>query len=933
MQLEDNGDQELSRTSSKWKAFKGSFRAARSFGNSNSDKLQVNTDINDFLRPQSREDVSHPPPLANPLVNHNLVHHNSGEATGTGSRPTTAHSAISQPGAPKSRRHLGLHVQFAAQAPEIIGEGGDEAELPSSQVKSGWVHAAHDGRQHVPPHQAAYTDEPSQTHNIASNEVVASQAESERGNTLVRRPEVDKGLRRRPVNLRPLDQHTPRPLPSPRILPKSLDIGDDGDEGQDLPANLIASPPRKPVAAAREWSSERYGNVPQKPIDPPRIQSIQLSQESVQTAARSAPNIETQLQDVSLRDPFPKPHPDLLRGPPLKQLPHTSHPDLASRGPSLDIPPQKPDLGEPLSRQAMSTEASPPDADKPSPSEYLTLVSPHPEAKTATAPQPGWTTPNRRSIDLECLEQFSEQMQSMYRVFQLSADSTSKDWRPNIEDWLRAATWWLQSSKIGLEQIYIAASKDKSASQLSNSTGTRSLDQVRVDLAKTCWIMKDKVRSSTDKSQLNDGIREAISLVDASLVNLLILRKKDFYSNSTPLLQQGMDTRIWIPYPEMDPRLEFLLGTPSRSRIIEDNPMALANFSGMPLADTRHYFAYGCMFVNAQVVLGDEDARQPEILQLSCALTIMRPRSDSGVEITITSQDGFVALHVASDAKNRLKWASAQWKVKTHMLVFSLDREVQLVIRMREQDFKTLWGIYDYTLQLRNKWKVREGEEIQFDEEVPSFHYVDGAKNSGGFPSQPVKGCRVRLLHKHDLAAEGTGMRRFHQGHRLVVITPPGVKTVGCINQELGHQKPILFDFLRGDGNAPALLLKDVDEKTVSSIVITFVRAQARTDFLTSLDGTLLDATELSSEEIPLDNLEASRVDDQESAIFKPLLFPPGIKWRCVRVMNEVGVAEKGKHVLSSHFRICIFCEYGVITDRVNLRKQISHHGMRILLM
>ena len=921
MQVEDNGDQELSRTSSKWKAFKGSFRAARSFGSSNSDKLQVNTDINDFLRPQSRDDVSQPAPLAKPPASQPFAHHKNGEATGTGSRPTTAHSAVSQPGAPKPRRHLGLHVQFTTHAPEIIGEGGDEAELPASQVKSGWGSTLHDGRQNIPPPEAGYTDEQDRASHTSLREAAARQGESERDNNLIPRPEVDKGIRRRPVNLRPSDQNAPRPLPSPRILPKSLDIGDDGDEGQDPPTNIMASPPRKPVAAAREWSSERYGTVPQNPINPTTVQPNRLSQDSAQTATFLTPSMESQLRDMSLRDPSPKPHLDLPRGPPLKQLPHMPHPDVASRGPPLDIPPQTPDIGEPLSRQATSTEASPPGAEKPSPSEYLTLLSPHPEVKPATAPQPAWATPTRRSVDLESLEQFSEQMQSMYRVFQLSADNISKDWRPKLEDWLRAATWWLQSSKVGLEQVYTAASKDRSTSQFSNSTGIRSLDQMRVDLAKTCWIMRDKVRSSTDTSQLNDGIREAIGLVDASLVNLLVSRKKDFYSSSPPLLQQGMDTRIWIPYPEMDPKLEFLLGTPSRSRIIEGNPMALANFSGMPLADTRHYFAYGCMFVNAQVVLGEEDTKQPETLQLSCALTIMRPRSDSGVEITITSQDGFVALHVASDAKSRLKWASAQWKVKTYMLVFSLDREVQLVIRMREQDFKTLWGIYDYTLQLRNKWKVREGEVIQFDEEVPSFHYVDGAKNSGGFPSQPVKGCRVRLLHKHDLIAEGTGMRRVHQGHRLVAITPPGVKTVGCINQELGHQKPILFDYLRGDGNAPALLLKHVDEKTVSSIVITFARSQARADFLNSLDGTLLDTTELSSEEIPLDSLEASRVDDEESTIFKPLLFPPGIKWRCVRVLNEVGVTEKDKHVLSSHFRICVFCEYGVITDRVNLRK------------
>ena len=930
MQVGDDGDQELSRASSKWKAFKGSFRAARSFGNSSNDKLQVNTDINDFLRPQSREDVSQPTPMAKPLANPNIAHHKNGEAADTSSRPTTAHSAISQSTASKPRRHLGLHVQFTTQAPDIIGEGGDEAELPSSQVKSGWLHATHDERQKAPPHETGYITNSNHTSEVGLNEAAALQREVEGSNTLARRQEVDKGLRRRPVNLQPSGQNVPRPLPSPRILPKSLDIGDDGDEGQDGPANTLASPPRKPMVAAREWSSERYGNKAQEPASSMGAQPNRLSQESAQTAAFLTPNIEPQLRN---RDPSPKPHPDSSRVPLIKQSSHMSHPDIASRGLPLDIPVRKSDLGGPLAPKTTLTEASPPDAEKPSPSEYLTLLSPHPEEKPTSIPQPTWATPTRRSVDFESLERFSEQMQSMYRVFQLSADNTPKTWKPTIDDWLRAATWWLQSSKVGLEQVYVAASKDKSASQFSNSTGVRSLDQVRVDLAKTCWIMKDKVRNSTDMPQVSDAIRQAISLVDASLVNLLVSREKDFFSNAPPLLQQGMDTHIWIPYPQIDPKLEFLLGTPSRSRIIEGSPMALANFSGMPLADTKHYFAYGCMFVNAQIVLGDKDAKQPETLQLSCALTIMRPRVDSGVEITITSQNGFVALHVASDAKNRLQWASAQWKVKTHMLVFSLDREVQLVVRMREQDFKTLRGIYDYTLQLRNKWKVQEGEEIQFDEEVPTFHYVDGAKNSGGFPSQPVKGCRVRLLHKHILAAEGTGMRRYHQGHRLVAITPAAVKTVGCINQELGHRKPILFDFLRGDGNSPALLLKHVDEKTVSSIVITFVRSQARADFLNSLDGTLIDTTELSSEEVPLDSLEASRADDEESTIFKPLLFPPGIKWRCVRVINQVGVAEKGKHVLSSHFRICIFCEYGVITDRVNLREQVVLYKECIQLM
>ena len=927
MQVDDNGDQaELSRTSSKWKAFKGSFRAARSFGSSNSDKLQVNTDIDDFLRPQSREDISQPFFIANPSQTDGSTHNQNDETGNTKSRPITAHSSPpSQPRAHKPRRRLDLHVQFTTQAPEIIGEGGDEAELPSSQVKSGWLHTTHDAQQNVPILEAGNTSKLGNTSYIGHTEAGTWQVEPEKSNTLLRKPEVDRGLRRRPVNLQPSDQNIARPLPSPRILPKRLEIGDDGDEEKDTSQSTMSSPPRKPVAVGRDWSSERYGNVHRNPDEPSKIQSSSLSRGPDPATLPSRPELETELRQSPFHDLSSKPHPTLPPGVDI-DLPQRQHLDMTPRGPPLaTLPSQNSDLMEPSSRRTTSTEVSPPDAEKPSPSEYLTLLSPHPGEAAANVSQPPRQSSSKTGIDREPIEAFSEQIQSMYGVFQLSADNMSKDWRPNVDDWLRAAVWWLQSSKVGLEQIYAAASKDKLASHLSYSTGSRSLDQVRVDLAKTCWIMSRKLQTFVDSLQPNDPAIEAIDLIDTSLVHLLVSRRRDYQSTSPILLQQGMDTRVWIVYPQVDPKLEFLLGTPSRSRIIEGSPMALANFSGMPLANTRHFFAYGCMFVAAQVVLGDEDATKPETVDLSCALTIIRPRSASGVEVTITSQDGFVALHISSNPKSRLKWATAQWKVKTHMLVFSLDRDVQLVIRMREQDFKTLWGIYDYTLQLENKWKVREGEEVQFDEQVPSFHYVDGSKNTGGFPSAPVKGCRVRLLHRVDMVAEGTGMRKFHRGHRLVAITPPDVKTVGCINQVLGYQKPVLFDFLRGEANAPALLLKHVDEKFVSSIVITFARSAARADFLASLDGTLLHTTELSSEETPLESFEASRADDEEPRTFKPLLFPPGIKWRCIRVINEVGVAEKDKHVLSNHFRICIFCEHGVITDRVNLRKILFH--------
>ena len=108
-------------------------------------KLQLDTDIADFLNSPTK--AVRPPRLDTEAISRKPIPPTISRIGTPGpafSRPSTSYSSTSLPtSSRRERRARGLRVIFTNAAPVIIGEGGDEAELPSCEVVKAWKSAVH----------------------------------------------------------------------------------------------------------------------------------------------------------------------------------------------------------------------------------------------------------------------------------------------------------------------------------------------------------------------------------------------------------------------------------------------------------------------------------------------------------------------------------------------------------------------------------------------------------------------------------------------------------------------------------------------------------------------------------------------------------------------------------------------------------------------
>jgi hypothetical protein len=173
-----------------------------------------------------------------------------------------------------------------------------------------------------------------------------------------------------------------------------------------------------------------------------------------------------------------------------------------------------------------------------------------------------------------------------------------------------------------------------------------------------------------------------------------------------------------------------------------------------------------------------------------------------------------------------------------------------LHLQASEQEYRTLWGIYDYEKRTHSSLHQRQGEELIFETVLQTFQYFEPSPQSGtGFPKEPQPHCRFRLFEKTTFEKAATGPRTMHRGYRIGLNTSSKTKILSGIDQELPPSLPIQFGFLRGEGGMPAFLLKFNETKLNYTIVCTFDDVTQRARLHTLLTGIALgDAEDVVAE-------------------------------------------------------------------------------------
>ena len=904
-------------------------------------QLEIDQAVDSFLGPTKRAVPSSQPPDY------------SSDPFGDQERPNTSGSLARKPvGSPRlsrvdpiranrppwqSRKRGLLFVTFTNAAPELIGEGGDEAETPTLEIsrthslsneslpehkygEDSWEQgpAAHRVPQASapPPAPQYYTNQESQLPRIAvrgpNNELrpLGTTQDDHRGHDLALAGQDALSHDRKGVRVSVREAQDDPTSYSGRIHAKMR-----ADEGKALytppPIEDVTSPV-SPSSPVRIWDE-----APRSRSDPFPAPSPAGSTTHLDDTLRSLEGTS----DYSLR-PTPE----------LEERPRSSERERQDY-----FPQTRPAPAQTSSQQAIPTQLAPPKAvaslrsfsAPPPPDQVLNAGSKFYSLKSAA-----------HAVSDDALRDFGSRVEHYGALFRMSAESARPVAQTTLAEWIRCSAWWFIRGRSELEAAIRARARH--GSDPSQRPGHQpSSAQAHVDLGKSWWIDQLVVLDhpelriygngglstiiSLSRSMGNHTVADLLEHYQAMVASLRSLTMSMKRNNMMPPnageapLPTGLDTSLWIKYPPFTPDVCAVLSGTPRS-LTMDAPSTSPNLSRlMPLGDTADHFNYGRMFVQATISAEDEAPTYSFI----CILSIIRLRLDWYVEASIASQNNLVNVTIQADTKKGPTWDDVRWQIEEDAMEVKLPRGFKLGVRFGHQDFKMLWNIVDYTRKTEKSLQTKADEEELLDVVTKTFQYIDSAP-SKIFPSEPSIRARVRLFEKKMVKAEGFGQRRFFRGFRLVVITSPKTKTLSSVSHELGRNAPILLSLLRGQEGDPALMLKLLDSQYKRSMVLTFYDPQERARMQATLTGTAIKSDEFKVASVPLARMSIHpHLPAQDQSSFTSPLSK--FEWRSALVINQDPHDPEMEHartVLSQRLRVCLDSSAGTVTDRINLGEE-----------
>ena len=860
----------------------------------------------------------------------------SGQRTGASSDSRLPSvSAIdheTQPGAGyrkrKAPRRQDLHVEFDSAPPDIIGEGGDEAELPSIDIAKSRGSAKTWRQSH---------DSLSRLHSRKSSPPPLTELVIGQERSTVFQDDVNLGppapLQRRSTGLPDAQQATPRNEASDARneivsapIQKQQSMSNHGPEGDSEAFAAIyarctrASPVSphgdldKPPTQFKEGRFIRKDDIKDLRDHPSgKVFSSELDPSS-ENSLTPAPSP----QPFSVQDKLPSGY-DF---PVIASSPSQTS-DILSKESSVryhkETRPESP-MFSPSTLNPKVT--SPP------------LLSPSLTGSPHKTPQKSLRTV-ARNLAGDTLNEFGTRVQRFYGMFRLGASVNRSFTDVSFEDWIRAGAWWFLKGRGELEKAVRSRPRSRDGPLNHDARDVPSdLKQAHLNLAKASWIISDVTINHSDVRKYGSGSMASVlaiskSLGDSKLAELIemhlaitaslraltmSMRRNDKMPPSD-FEAQGLESRIWLETPRLASGVASLLRGNSSTVLLEDGSVNLDMVVSYPIGDTDSHFNYGSMFVDV-VLRSSEDPHQE--VHMSCIVSVLRQKNERDLEVVLASQDGKVNLNIFSKNRGGHTWRSVHWRIDARCMLLRLSDTLELAVQFEESGFRTLWGIYDYTRQIRKDLEAAEVEETMFRSIAKCVHFVD-PHDPRVFPADPVQRCDVRLFESSFTPAEGFGRRIFYNGHRLIVVTPPSSKVLNKISSTWGKQIPMLFSYVRGEEDGPAILLKD--NSAGSTLVITFNNAVEREKFHSQLSGTFMREEESCCDAIRLQSMHIHGSTSNEP-LAEENYVTKDWRWNQLRIFNrrpeyfENGVV---KTVLSENLRIWLQCEAGAFVDRINL--------------
>lgn len=809
----------------------------------------------------------------------------------------------------KTRARKGLKVAFTDQVPELIGEGGDDSEIPPMEVSL---------RRSRTQSRPASKDPRNVSPCPPPLRVKTSFGDSDGAG---QRADWKPPLMHNPQNaelLMSLNQGDRSPRLSFRASPESSTF-----------ARRIRAKMQAEEGRALQKGYEDPPSPPSPSSESPPTPPPHMSEQRLPDVSPRSPDSLYETPSVSEADSVPPPTYRPLPSPAAQAPANPSPveptlPSVAALGAASRLSPSKAAPIVPVVNEVASDRQSRPSSGG--------------SRDTSRSPQP--PKYSLRSVASQfsdtAFTEFKEFTARYTSLIMLSAESVKPLMETSLGEWVRAALWWFLRGKKRLE-TYARRSAPGGSVRRGPSLSAR---QAVIDLGKALWINESIVPQHSEVTRYGpmsvDALLAVVSTTgDKHMGDLLSIHQAILNSirslamsikrnNILNIVEQEeasaeqLDTSIWIRYPFFAADVSAVLSGAATRSMVDKGGNGPTIMHTMPLYDSGRYFTYGSMFVQACVSSREDDFQQ---FAMPCVLSIIRERADWYVFAAINSQSDLVNVMIQSDRKQGPTWDDVDWQVRSNSMHVKLPRGFELDVMFQEDDFRMIWNIVKYTLKAEASLQPEEGESVAFETTLKVFHYMDPGTPKV-FPSEPLERCRIRLFERSVTVTEGTGTRNAHRGFRFTVLTSPKVKTLSNVRHIVGYGTPIIFGLLRGEDGAPALMLKVKEDGRARSMLLTFYESSERTKMHSSLLGMVPNQREFKTSDLPMRSYSIEQPADKASG--QPgvthIQFGPG-NVSVIDQEHDYVDHGYGPTVLSEHLRVFTASEWGSSTDRINLGK------------
>lgn len=807
----------------------------------------------------------------------------------------------------RSPRKQSLHVDFVATAPEIIGEGGDEASLPPIEISS---LRKNPSKENNPGHEeSGFESTATIVTGMGNSKTTGSPKLQRSGDEAIYKA---RSLRRTPTGLALRDQQS-----------------DTGVAHGTMEETDLAVTNLEPSASS---TNSAHAKLPAISDNAPGGGHPTLTEEGDPSCKDDLPVFPNTGRSTSISKTFPG-HDNIQTSTPglavkssaagtnsLNTLPHLVASENSTPN-RLDLKTTEPQIDYfHAPRAKRETDGG---------YDY------HQElAELTVEPRTLPLGDIAKDLGDVALHEFTTNTQRFYSIFRLNMSNISE---LSFSQLMRVASWWFLKGKTELETFVRERPVTLNEADDGHALGSRTNpNQAYMDLAKCFWVCKESVPAHPELKHFGNSSLQSLrtsikqygdarlaSLIDlcltiiAHMKALALSMKRNKWLPPEHFEIQGLDSSILLRYPRLAPSLLNSLshGKPTSMDGESSNSASLLLAS---ICDTDIQFNYGHMFVEAMV---DNLNYSGKPVNIPCILSITRQKTTWDLTVAVSSQDEQIDVVIRPDkSPTSLSWKDVSWKIHLRALQISLSRTFSLELTLTRENFRTLWGIHNYiqTVQTQYQYSKAESQCLQYT--LKSFQYFAPRGEPSKFPTKPVSGCHLRLFESQIPQTDGINNNKKHRGHRIIVVTPPEIKSLNSVCHELGKQSPILFSYLRSEEGGPALLLKLSKTSRAPSMILTFEEEAEREYMYALISSTHPGAEEICSHKLFLNSFtmaDAPITEDTQSLMTG---FLSTLRWQHLRIMKLENTHSEQPNIATSPvqgFRIWIESTIGCLVDRI----------------